>query len=30
MFAVKVNFAISNGDLYGDSNTLKGAFLIRF
>lgn len=30
MFAVKANFAISNGDLYGDSNTLKGALLIRF
>ena len=30
MFAVKANFAISNGDLYGDSNTLKGALVIRF
>ena len=30
MFAVKANFAISNGDLYGDNNTLKGALLIRF
>ena len=30
MFAVKANFAISNGDLYGDSNTLKGAFVVRF
>ena len=30
MFAVKANFAISNGDLYGDNNTLKGALVIRF